>query len=133
LRRFLVLAALMVVAAPLQAQKKKRPDPYKITAEELVEYGGASVGEAIQRLRPNFYIFTPAADAGINLPTVTGIQYGIVVFNGSQQLGDTSMLRYYRANDVKEVRYYKPGNALSPLTAGNSFVIQLVMKDRTNP
>src|SRR5438309_3833929 len=93
-RRFLVLAALMVVAAPLQAQKKRKPDPYKITAEELAEFGSASVGEVVQRVRPNFYIFTPASDAGLNLSTVTGVQYGIVVFNGSQQLGDTSMLRF---------------------------------------
>ena len=131
-RRFLILAVLVLVASPLQAQhKKNKRDPYRISGEELAEYGTASIGEVIQKIRPNFYIFTPSSDAGIALPTITGMQYGIVVFVGNQQTGDTTTLRFYRANDVQEVRYYKPGNALSPLTAGNAFVIQLLMKDMT--
>src|SRR5438270_12207442 len=119
-RRFIVLAALALVATPLHAQKRGRHDSYKITAEELAEFGNASVGEVIQRVRPNFYIFTPSSDAGIALPTMTGVHYDIIVFSGSQQLGDTTLLRFYKASDVQEIRYYKPGNVLSPLTAGNA-------------
>ena len=129
-RRLYVLAALALVAAPLHAHKNNKHDAYKIAAEELAEYGTASMGEVIPKARPNFYIYTPSSDAGISLPTMSVIQSGIIVFVGSQQQGDTSMLRYYRASDVQEVRYYKPGNSLSPLTAGNAPVIQLVMKDR---
>ena len=61
---------------------------------------------------------------------MSGVAADIVVYVGTLNQGDTSTLRFYKASDVKEVRYFKPGSALSPQTAGNSFVIQLLMKDR---
>ena len=130
MRRYLIAAVLLLVALPLQAQgRKKRQDQSKITAEELADYGDANMGDVIRRARPNFYIFTAAADAGLAIPTVTGSQYTIYVFLGTQQEGDTSMLRFHKANEIAEVKYFKPGNALSPLSAANAYVIQLLPKD----
>src|SRR6266567_94993 len=48
-RRYLLALALVVVAMPLQAQKGKKRDQYKITAEELAEYGEATLAEVIPK------------------------------------------------------------------------------------
>ena len=129
-RRFVLLAALVLVAAPLQAQKRVKRDPYRISTEELAEFGDAPLSEVIPKTRPQFLMFNAGGGAGLGEQTMTGVQYQLLVFLGTQQLGDTSSLRYYKASDVKEVRYYKPANALSPYTAGTAFVIQIVPRDR---
>ena len=54
MRRYLLALALVVVALPLQAQKGKKRDQYKISAEELAEFGDATMSEVIARARPNF-------------------------------------------------------------------------------
>jgi rRNA pseudouridine-1189 N-methylase Emg1 (Nep1/Mra1 family) len=123
----------VLVASPLQAQKKNKRDPYKIVAEELAEYGDATMSEVIPRSRPNFLMFNAGGNAGLGEQTMSGVQSQLVVYVGSLQQGDSSVLRFYKASDVKEVRYYKPGNSMSPQTAGNAFVIQLLMKDRMKP
>lgn len=130
MRRILLSLALLLVALPLEAQKSKKRDQYKITAEELAEYGEASMSEVIPKARPNFLMFNAGGGAGLGEQTMSGMAHDLVVFVGSMNQGDSSVLRFYKASDVKEVRYFKPGNSLSPQTAGNSFVIQLVMKDR---
>jgi rRNA pseudouridine-1189 N-methylase Emg1 (Nep1/Mra1 family) len=129
-RRFLLLAALVLVAAPLEAQKKVKHDPYKISSEELAEYGEATLIEVIPRARPNFLMANGGGGQMLAEQTVSGMAAQIVVYVGTLNQGDSSVLRFYKASDVKEVRYFKPGNSLSPQTAGNSFVIQLLMKDR---
>lgn len=129
MRRFLWLAALILVALPLHAQKRVKRDPYKITEAELAEYGNAAMIEVIPKARPNYLMFNGGGNAGLGEQTVLGLANTIVVYVGEQQQGDSSVLRFYKASDVQEVRYYKPGNSLSPHTAGNAFVIQLVMKN----
>lgn len=129
MRRFLLLAALVLVASPLEAQKKNKRDPYKITMEELAEYGDAAMGEVIPKARPNFVLFNAGSTSGMGEATLSGVANGLVVYVGTQQQGDSSVLRFYKASDVREVKYYKPGNAGSPHTAGNAFVIQLMMKE----
>lgn len=130
MRRLLLLAALVLVASPLEAQKKNKRDPYKIAAAELAEYGDAAMSEVIPKARPNFLLFNAGGTAGMGEATLSGVANGLLVYVGTQQQGDSSVLRFYKASDVKEVRYYKPGNAGSPHTAGNAFVIQLNMKER---
>ena len=130
MRRYLLALALVVVAMPLQAQKGRKRDQYKITTEELAEYGDATMAEVIPRARPNFLMFNAGGGAGLGEQTMAGVAADLVVYVGTLSQGDTSTLRFYKASDVKEVRYFKPGNSLSPQTAGNSFVIQLLMKDR---
>jgi len=120
----------VLVASPLEAQKKNKRDPYKISIEELAEYGDAHMGEVIPKARPNFLMFNAGGGAGLGEQTMSGMQHQLVVYVGTQQQGDSSVLRFYKASDLKEVRYYKPGNSLSPQLAGNAFVIQLMMKDR---
>jgi len=122
--------ALVVVALPLQAQKGKKRDQYKISAEELAEFGDATMSEVISRARPNFLMFNAGGGAGLGEQTLSGHAADLLVYVGTLSQGDSSMLKYYKASDVKEVRYYKPGNSMSPQTAGTSFVIQLFMKDR---
>jgi len=129
-RRYLLALALVVVAMPLQAQKGRKRDQYKITTEELAEYGDATMAEVIPRARPNFLMFNAGGGAGLGEQTMAGVAADLVVYVGTLSQGDTSTLRFYKASDVKEVRYFKPGNSLSPQTAGNSFVIQILMKDR---
>jgi hypothetical protein len=130
MRRYLTAAALLLVALPLQAQgRKKRQDKDKIAVEELLEYGDANMGDVIRRARPNFYIFTAAADAGMSAPSMMKPENAIYVYVGTQQEGDTSMLRFHRASEIEEVKYFKPGNALSPLSAANAYVIQLIPKN----
>ena len=133
MRRLLLLAALVLVASPLEAQKKNKRDPDKIAAAELAEFGDATMSEVIPRSRPKYLMFNAGGNSGMGEQTMSGLQNQIVVYVGSLQQGDSSVLRFYKASDVKEVRYYKPGNSMSPHTAGNAFVIQLVMKDRMNP
>ncbi|HJQ21103.1 MAG TPA: hypothetical protein VJ867_12210 [Gemmatimonadaceae bacterium] len=135
MRRYLIAAALLLVALPLQAQgrKKKRQEKDRITAEELADYGDANMGDVIHSARPNFYIFTGTTDAGMTAPSTMSLDNTIYVYLGTQQEGDTSMLRFHKASEIEEVRYYKPGNAMSPLTAANAYVIQLVRKDPLKP
>ena len=128
MRKLLLLAALVLAAAPLEAQRAKKRDPYKISGEELAEYGEATMFEVIPRARPNFLMFNAGGGAGLAEQTVSGVAAQLLVYVGTQMQGDSSVLRFYKASDVKEVRYYKPGNASSPQTAGNAFVIQLMMK-----
>jgi hypothetical protein len=129
-RRFVLFVALVLVAAPLEAQGKKKRDLYKIASEELAEYGDQAMVEVIPRARPNFLMFNAGGNAGIGEQTMSGAAHKLLVYVGSQEQGDSSVLRFYKASDLKEVRYFKPGNSLSPNTSGNAFVIQLVMKDR---
>ena len=130
MRVFLVLFTLVWIASPADAQKRARRDPYKITAAELAEYGEASMSEVIPRARPNFLMFNAGGGAGLGEQTMSGRANEILVYLGTQQQGDSSYLRFFKASDLKEVRYYKPGNALNPNTSGNAFVIQLVPKER---
>ena len=130
MRSHLLVAALLLVALPLEAQsRKRRQDKERITADELADYGDANMGDVIRRARPNFYIFTGAADAGLVVPSMVRPENTIYVFLGTQQEGDTSMLRFHKASEIAEVKYFKPGNAMSPLTAANAYVIQLLPKD----
>src|SRR5437870_1293224 len=114
MRPYLVAATLLIVALPLQAQgKKRRQDKDRIAVEELAEYGDANMGDVIRRARPNFYIFTASADAGMSAPSMMRPENAIYVYMGTQQEGDTSMLRFHKASEIEEVKYFKPGNALS--------------------
>lgn len=130
MRKFLFVAALLLVAMPLEAQRSKRRDPNKISTQELAEYGDQNMADVVARARPNFLMFNAGGGAGLGEQTMSGVQALVLVYVGTQAQGDTSMLREFRASDVKEVRLYKPGNAASPQPAANSFVIQLVMKER---
>lgn len=121
--------ALLLVAVPLQAQKAKKRDPYKITLEELAEYGDQNMGDVMRRARPNLLMFNGGSNAMMGEQTLAGRETGLMIYVGTQAQGDTSVLRFYKASDVKEVRYFKPTNAGSPNTRGDSFVIQLVMKE----
>jgi hypothetical protein len=127
----MLVAALLLVAMPLQAQKARRKDPNKISVEELTEFGDQNMGDVIPRLRPNFLMFNGGGGAGLGEQTISGVQAAVLVYVGTQQQGDTSMLREFKASDVKEVRYFKPGNASSPQPAANAFVIQLLMKEHS--
>jgi hypothetical protein len=127
IRGVVLLGILFLVASTAEAQKSPRRDPSKITAEELKEQGGASLAEVVPRIRPNFFSFpgtTPAQQV------ITGLSPQIIVYVRTQAQGDTSVLRSFKANEFKEVRFFRPGDSRSPHMAGNAYVIQLLPKDR---
>jgi hypothetical protein len=127
MRKLLLLLVLMVMAAPLEAQGKKRPRD-RILAEELAEFGEATLTEVIQRARPQFL-----------MPDQTRIDFGlqtpwrVLVYIGPQVRGDSSVLRAYKASEVKEIRYYRPNEANTRLGSDNASVIQLTMKTGAKP
>jgi hypothetical protein len=82
-------------------KKSKKRDQYKITAEELAEYGDANMGEVIPKARPNFLMFNAGGGAGLGEQTISGVAAPLLVYVGTQNQGDTSVLRFYRASDVK--------------------------------
>lgn len=128
MRRLLVLCLLTVVAAPIAAQKQPKRDRYRITSEELSEYGTQSLMDVISKARPHFLQFNAGGTQGLGEATMSGIASRLVVYVGQQAQGDTSVLRYYTAGEMKEVRYYKPSEAMTRLGADNAHVIQLVAK-----
>jgi hypothetical protein len=117
-----VLALLMLAPLSLEAQKGKRPRD-RILAEELAEHKDASLTEVIRAARPHFF-----------MPDQTRIDFGlqtqwrVLVYDGSQQRGDSSVLKHIKASEVEEIRYYKPNEANTRLGADNASVIQLKMK-----
>jgi hypothetical protein len=134
-RPFLFVFALLLVAAPLQAQKIRR-DRYRVSAEELVEYADQNMADVLARARPHFFTFNSSGNSqGAGEATMQGTNItDLRVYVGNQAQGDSTMLRYYKASDVKEVRFYKPNEAMARLGGnGGSYVIQLIMKDAVSP
>jgi hypothetical protein len=127
MRKLVLLLLLIAFAAPLEAQGKKRPRD-RILQEELAEFGNATLTEVIERARPHFF-----------RPDQTRIEFGlqtpwrVLVYIGPQVRGDSSILRTYKASEVKEIRYLKPNEANTRLGADNASVIQLVMREAGKP
>jgi hypothetical protein len=122
--RYVVLVGFLLgMAAPLEAQKIKRPRD-RILVEELATFGELPLTEVINRARPHF--FMPEAtqiDIGLRAP------WRLLVYVGSQVKGDSSVLRLYRASEMQEIRWLKPNEANVRLGAENASVIQLTFKD----
>jgi hypothetical protein len=117
---------MALVAAPLEAQKSVKRPRDRILAEELAEFGEASLTEVIQRARPQF--FRPEQK-----PSGARTPWRLLVYLGSQELGDLSVLQSYKASEVKEIRYYRPNEASTRLGSDNATVIQLTMKELKRP
>ena len=128
MRRYLLALALLVVAMPLQAQKGKKRDQYRISAEELAEYGEATLSEVIPRARPNFLMFNAGGGAGLGEQTMSGVAADIVVYVGTLNQGDTSTLRFYKASDVKEVRRLSATDATQRFGTGHTMGAILVTR-----
>ena len=130
MRRFLPFLLLVALASPLAAQKKApKPDRYRITAAELADYMDESLIDVIRQLRPHFLMLEGGASARMGEATLSGSPAGLVIYVGSQSQGDSTALRFYKARDVKEVRYYRPNEAMTRLGANNAYVIHLTLKD----
>jgi hypothetical protein len=121
-----MVGLFLLVASPAEAQKREKRDQYEITAEELKEYGQATLAEAVPRARPSFFSL-PGASRGEQV--ISGVSPQVIVYVRTQSHGDTTTLRYYKARDVERVRLFKPGDSRSPHTAGNAYVIQVIPKD----
>jgi hypothetical protein len=123
MRKTLLLLALLLVPLSLEAQKGGKRPRDRILAEELAEHKDASLTEVIRSVRPHFF-----------MPDQTRIDFGlqtqwrVLVYVGSQQRGDSSILKHIKASEVEEIRYYKPNEANTRLGADNASVIQLTMK-----
>ena len=124
MRKLILCLALALMAAPLEAQKAPKRQRDRILAEELAEYGIAPLSEVIQRARPHFLkVERGATGGGLN-------PWTILVYVGSQSLGDSTVLRNYKASEVIEIRYYKPNEATARLGSDNATVIQLTWKEK---
>lgn len=132
MRQLLLVLMLALVASPLAAQRK-RGDRNKITVEELAEYKDESMLEVIPKARPMYFMPNGGGSSGMGEQTFQGLQAKLVIFVGTMEQGDSSALRFYKASDVQEVRYFKPASSLSPQTSGRDFVIQLIMKEPKKP
>lgn len=130
MRRILPIVLLVALAVPLAAQKPPKRDRYKIQAEELAEYGNQTLMEVLPKARPHFLMFNAGTSQGMGEATMAGYASRLLVYVGTQVQGDSSVLRHYKANELKEVRFYKPNEAMGRLGADNAYVIQLVMRDR---
>jgi hypothetical protein len=128
MRRIAPVLLLVLLAAPLAAQKAPKRDRFKIVSEELAEYGNQSLTEVISKARPHFFLAYGGNTGSLVEAGITGIAARLLIFVGQQSHGDTSVLRHYKASEVKEIRYYKPSEAMTRLGADNAYVIQLIMK-----
>jgi hypothetical protein len=128
MRSLVLLSMVALLASPLEAQKAPKRDRFKIATEELVEYGNQNLSEVISKARPHFFQFYGGGTAGMGEATLTGAAARLLVYVGQQPYGDSSVLRHMRASEVKEIRYYRPGDAMTRLGADNAFVIQVITK-----
>jgi len=131
MRRILLTLLIVGIAAPLAAQKPPKHDRFKITAQELAEYAEQPLDEVIRKARPHFLIFNAGTSQGMGEATMVGEPPRLLVYVGSRMEGDTSMLKMYKAAEVREVRYYRPNEASSRLGANNASVIQLTLAARS--
>lgn len=127
MRAVIFLLAFTGLTAPLEAQRGRQPRD-RILAEELAQYGDASLTEVVQRARPHFF-----------MPDQTRIDFGlqtpwrVLVYIGPQVRGDSSVLHSYKASEVREIRYYRPNEANTRFAADNASVIQLTFKEAKKP
>ena len=126
MRRFLIVLAGLLVAAPALAQKPPKRDRFKITSEELAEYKNQDLIEVISRARPHFFQFNSGTTSGMAEATMQGQAAQLLVYVGQQSFGDTSVLRHHKASDTKEIRFLRPSDAMVRLGANNSAVIQII-------
>jgi len=124
MRSLILCLVLAVMAAPLEAQAKVKPQRDRLVAEELAEFGNASLSEVIQRERPQFFRAERMSADGGRTP------WRLLVYVGTQMVGDSSVLRSYKASEISLVRYYKPNEATARLGSDNATVIQLTWKEK---
>lgn len=128
IRRLLPLLLLALFVSPLEAQKAPKRDRFKIALEELSEYGHQPLSEVITKARPHFLMFNAGSTQGMGEATMGGEPPRLLVYMGTQAQGDSSILRMIRASEVKEVRFYRPNEAMSRLGANNAYVIQVIRR-----
>lgn len=113
-------------AAQQQAPDKKpiKQDRYKITREELADYGASNLFDVISRARPQMMV--PPMNGGMG----AGMRPQVQVFLEGQAMGTADALKNYTADRIKEVRYYKPSEAVVRLNVSDgAAVIQLIPVD----
>ncbi|MDB4906661.1 MAG: hypothetical protein JWO05_1445 [Gemmatimonadetes bacterium] len=114
-------------ATQQQATPDKKPikqDRYKITREELAEYGASNLFDVVSRARPQMMV--PPMNGGMG----AGMRPQVQVFLEGQAMGTSDALKNYTADRIKEVRYYKPSEAVVRLNVSDgAAVIQLIPVD----
>ena len=122
--RALAVALLLAAAAiPAEGQKKIKRPADRILAEELETFADASLTEVIEKARPKFF-WPEQTRTDFTLAT----PWRVMVYKGLQVLGDSSILRQYKASEVKEIRYYRVNEAGTRFGADNASVILLTFK-----
>jgi hypothetical protein len=122
MRAVAILFAALVVVAPLQAQSQGKKQRDRILADEIASYGQASLAEVIETARPHF-LKRDLTHIGGEAP------WRLLIYIGSQERGDSTVLHTFKASEIKEVRYYKPNEATTRFASENASVILLTLKD----
>jgi hypothetical protein len=143
MRSFVFVAALALVATPVSLAHAQKRERYRIAAAELAEYADQNLADVLAKARPQFFQLTGSGggtmsgaegnDAGGRCMSLSCDAAQLLVYVGTQRTGDSTMLHYYKASDVKEVRFYKPDEAMARLGANSAYVIQVIMKDAVAP
>jgi hypothetical protein len=143
MRHLALAVALALVAAPVSMAHAQKRERYKVSAQELAEFGDQNLADVLARARPQFFQLNGAGggtmsgaegnDGGGRCMSLSCDAAQLLVYVGTQRQGDSTMLHYYKASDVKEVRFYKPEEAMGRLGANNAYVIQVIMKDAVAP
>ena len=119
--------AVLVLAAPLEGQRI-RMQRDRIPAAELATYGDLTLTEVIIQARPQFFQPDHARiDFSLQHP------WRVLIYVGAQAIGDSAVLRTYRAGQVQEVRYYRPNEANTRFGVDNASVIQLTLRPPPKP
>lgn len=97
-------AVLILVTACVSnpARVASPGDPYRISADELLESRIDNLYDAVRQLRPSWFRRTSRGRSG---------QQPIMVYLDDQQLGGVTALGRFTTNSVAEVRYLTPTEA----------------------
>lgn len=92
-----------------------------ITRQQMIEVNANDLYEAVQKLRPSWLTSRGPVSITDMTPTVAS------VYMMGNQVGDIEYLRSLRPDDVREVRYYEPGEASARFGMGHPRgVIQVI-------
>jgi hypothetical protein len=134
MRTLALLALGAALAVPAAAQNRTTARSSSVLGlDEIVPFGTQRIRYVIERTRPRFLQPDPSAAAGGSTRsgiTTVSRRWRLLVYVGSEtRPQDASVLDYYRADQVGEVRYYRTAEASARFATDNASVLQLILRD----
>jgi len=94
-----------------------------LTSEQMIAANAQTAYDGVQKLRPGWFSTRGPESITQSQPDFAS------VFLGGNRIGDIEALRNLRPDDIKELRYYEPGEAGARFGMGHSRgVIEVIMK-----